>query len=56
MSALIHETEVVICECGHSAQVHHGVDPKDGCLIVGMPSNPKWCDCPLTGPQVMERT
>lgn len=56
MSALIHETDVVICECGHSAQVHHGVDPKDGCLIVGMPSNPKWCDCPLTGPQVMERT
>lgn len=52
--ALIHETEVVVCVCGHTAQVHHGVDPVDGCMIVGLPTSSGWCDCTLTAPQVME--
>lgn len=52
--ALLHETEVIICVCGHTAQVHHGVDPVDGCMIVGLPTTPGWCDCTRTATQVME--
>ena len=52
---LIHQTEVMTCDCGHTAQVHHGVDPVDGCLIVGLPSSQGWCDCALTATQVMAR-
>ena len=54
MSALLHEFEAVICECGHPALAHHGVDPNDGCLIVGMRSNRNWCECRLTSTQVVE--
>lgn len=53
--ALLHEMEVVTCACGHTAQVHHGVDPADGCMIVGLPSTSGWCDCALTATQVLER-
>lgn len=52
--ALLHETEAVVCDCGHTAQAHHGVDPVDGCMIVGMRSNPGWCGCAKTAVEVMK--
>lgn len=41
------------CGCGHTAIQHHGTDPNDGCMVVGMRSNPDWCGCSMTCPEVV---
>ena len=56
MSALSHETEIVICECGHTALAHHGLDFNEkrdaGCQANTMRDD--WCRCAKTCQMVME--
>lgn len=55
-AALIHETEAAICECGHTALAHHGLDSHErrdaGCQTRTMRDD--WCRCVKTCQMVME--
>ena len=47
----------VVCECGHPALDHHGIDGRErrdaGCQTRTMRED--WCRCALTATQVTER-